>query len=42
MRFYIADLHFFHANMNYEMDMRGFLNVTKKNTYSITIRKPGS
>ena len=35
MRFYIADLHFFHANMNYEMDMRGFENAEQMNEYMI-------
>ena len=35
MRFYIADLHFFHTNMNYEMDMRGFENAEQMNEYMI-------
>ena len=27
MRYYIADLHFFHENLNTKMDKRGFANV---------------
>lgn len=33
MRFYIADLHFFHAAMNNRMDKRGFSNVEDMNEY---------
>ncbi|MBP5533338.1 MAG: metallophosphoesterase [Lachnospiraceae bacterium] len=35
MRFYIADLHFFHDTLNREMDMRGFENEEKMNEYMI-------
>lgn len=35
MRFYIADLHFFHAAMNVHMDQRGFSSVEKMNEYMI-------
>lgn len=35
MRFYIADLHFFHAAMNDRMDHRGFSSVEKMNEYMI-------
>lgn len=35
MRYYIADLHFFHANMNTRMDRRGFKNVEEMNEYMI-------
>lgn len=35
MRYYIADLHFFHANMNTRMDRRGFKNVEEMNGYMI-------
>lgn len=35
MRYYIADLHFFHANMNTKMDHRGFGSVEEINTYMI-------
>ena len=31
MRYYIADLHFFHANMNDKMDHRGFDSVEEMN-----------
>lgn len=33
MRYYIADLHFFHANMNTKMDHRGFGSVEEMNEY---------
>lgn len=33
MRYYISDLHFFHANMNTEMDRRGFDGVEEMNAY---------
>lgn len=36
MRYYIADLHFFHANMNTKMDHRGFATVEEMNEYMIT------
>ncbi len=35
MRYYIADLHFFHAAMNDRMDHRGFQNVEEMNEYMI-------
>lgn len=35
MRYYIADLHFFHANMNTKMDRRGFADVEEMNEYMI-------
>lgn len=33
MRYYIADLHFFHAAMNERMDKRGFSSVEEMNEY---------
>lgn len=35
MRFYISDLHFFHARMNTHMDKRGFPDVNTINEYMI-------
>ena len=35
MRFYIADLHFFHESMNYRMDNRGFASANEMNEYMI-------
>lgn len=35
MRYYIADLHFFHDAMNHEMDRRGFENAEKMNEYML-------
>lgn len=35
MRYYIADLHFYHAAMNDRMDHRGFANVEEMNEYMI-------
>ncbi|MCR5206635.1 MAG: metallophosphoesterase family protein [Lachnospiraceae bacterium] len=35
MRYYIADLHFFHGNMNSRMDKRGFGSVEEMNEYMI-------
>lgn len=35
MRYYIADLHFFHENMNHSMDHRGFGSVEEMNEYMI-------
>lgn len=35
MRYYIADLHFFHTAMNQCMDQRGFSSVEKMNEYMI-------
>lgn len=35
MRYYIADLHFFHANMNDKYDKRGFADVEAMNRYMI-------
>ena len=33
MRYYIADLHFYHAALNERMDRRGFANVEEMNEY---------
>lgn len=35
MRYYIADLHFFHEAQNYRMDHRGFESVKEMNEYMI-------
>ena len=35
MRYYIADCHFFHRNMNTQMDKRGFASVEEMNEYMI-------
>ncbi len=35
MRYYIADLHFFHAALNDHMDCRGFADVEQMNEYMI-------
>ena len=35
MRYYIADLHFFHAAMNTKMDRRGFENMEQMNQYML-------
>lgn len=35
MRYYIADLHFFHEEMNVSMDCRGFGSVEEMNAYMI-------
>ena len=35
MRYYIADLHFYHGAMNDRMDRRGFANVEEMNEYMI-------
>lgn len=35
MRYYIADSHFFHENLNARMDCRGFANVETMNTYML-------
>lgn len=35
MRYYIADLHFFHEAMNRKMDCRGFASVEEMNEYMI-------
>lgn len=35
MRYYIADLHFFHDEMNHAMDCRGFENVEQMHAYMI-------
>lgn len=35
MRYYIADLHFYHENLNTKMDCRGFENVDEMNEYMI-------
>lgn len=36
MRYYIADLHFFHASLNDQMDRRGFSDVDEMNKYMIS------
>lgn len=36
MRFYISDLHFYHANMNSRMDNRGFKDVEEMNNFMIS------
>lgn len=36
MRYYIADLHFFHESLNTQMDKRGFGNVDEMNEYMIS------
>lgn len=36
MRYYIADPHFFHGNLNTQMDRRGFKDVEEMNNYMIT------
>lgn len=35
MRYYIADTHFFHENMNHKYDMRGFADAEAMNGYMI-------
>jgi calcineurin-like phosphoesterase family protein len=35
MRYYIADTHFFHENMNHKYDMRGFADAQEMNSYMI-------
>ena len=40
MRYYIADLHFFHENLNTKMDKRGFANVNAMNDYMLKRVKP--
>lgn len=35
MRYYISDLHFFHENLNHQMDCRGFSDAEAMNTYMI-------
>jgi calcineurin-like phosphoesterase family protein len=35
MRYYISDLHFYHENLNYQMDHRGFLNAAEMNAHMI-------
>ena len=40
MRYYIADLHFFHENLNTKMDKRGFANVNAMNDYMLKQWKP--
>ena len=35
MRYYIADCHFFHDSLNYQMDNRGFANAEEMNAYMI-------
>ena len=41
MRYYIADLHFFHESLNTMMDHRGFENVEAMNQYMIDKWKSG-
>lgn len=36
MRYYIADLHFFHESLNTQMDKRGFSSVEEMNEHMIT------
>lgn len=36
MRYYIADLHFFHASINERMDCRGFAGVEEMNEYMLS------
>lgn len=35
MRYYIADCHFFHKSLNYQMDCRGFASAEEMNDYMI-------
>ena len=35
MRYYIADPHFFHRNLNTKMDYRGFADVEEMNAYML-------
>ena len=35
MRYYIADCHFFHESLNYQMDCRGFSGTEEMNNYMI-------
>ncbi len=35
MKYYIADSHFFHGNLNTKMDNRGFSSTEKMNAYMI-------
>ena len=35
MRYYIADCHFFHNSLNYQMDCRGFADTEEMNAYMI-------
>ena len=35
MRYYIADCHFFHESLNYQMDCRGFAGAEEMNNYMI-------
>ena len=35
MRYYIADCHFFHNSLNFQMDCRGFADAEEMNTYMI-------
>ena len=35
MRYYISDLHFFHENLNTQMDCRGFKDAAQMNAYMI-------
>ena len=35
MRYYIADCHFFHGSLNYQMDNRGFADAEEMNAYMI-------
>ena len=35
MRYYISDTHFFHENLNFRMDNRGFADVEAMNAHMI-------
>ncbi len=35
MRYYIADLHFYHENLNHRMDCRGFSDASEMNEYMV-------
>ena len=35
MRYYIADCHFYHDNLNHRMDMRGFADAEQMNAHMI-------
>ena len=39
MRYYIADCHFFHENINHRMDKRGFSDALEMNEYMISLRR---
>ena len=35
LRYYIADCHFFHNSLNFQMDNRGFADAEEMNAYMI-------